>query len=220
MSGEEAGVAGNERGGATRRAYQQIRHAIIAGELAPGSMLSEGELAASLGMSRTPVRTALGRLQEDGWVRIYPQRGALVRELTATEIRESAQVRHALETAGVRRAVPALLDELRPQAERSLEDQTAALADGDFARFNQGSQVFHRLFVQLAGNATMLAMYDRLQERQLQAVARNVQAITENQRVVMAEHRQLFQDAWQGDWIAFAAALDAHHSNHPSLPLA
>jgi hypothetical protein len=36
----------------------------------------------------------------------------------------------------------------------------------------------------------------------------------------MAEHRQLFQDAWQGDWIAFAVVLAAHQSNHPSLPLA
>ena len=58
-------------------------------------MLSESALAASLSMSRTPVRAALGRLQDEGFVTIYPQRGALVRELTADEVRESAQVRHA-----------------------------------------------------------------------------------------------------------------------------
>ena len=81
-------MATTARGDASRRAYDRIRHDIVAGTLAPGTMLSENELATELGMSRTPVRTALSRLQSEGWVTIYPQRGALVRELTADEVRE------------------------------------------------------------------------------------------------------------------------------------
>ena len=211
-------MTGTQRGEAARRAYQQIRRSIMAGDLVPGSMLSEAELAASLGVSRTPVRTALGRLQEDGWVRIYPQRGALVRELTATEIREGAEVRHALETAGVRRALPTRLAELRDEAEASLAEQQAALDVDDFARFNELSQRFHRLFVEVGGNDTMLALYDRVAERQLLSTAGSARSITQNQQAVMAEHHTLFETAWARDWAGFAAALDVHQAVHAVSP--
>src|SRR5690625_6030153 len=94
----------NAAGTVAQRAYGAIRTAILSGDHLPGAMLSESVLASSLSMSRTPVRAALGRLQDEGLVTIYPKRGALVRELTAHEVREFAQVRHALESAGVRLA--------------------------------------------------------------------------------------------------------------------
>lgn len=208
----------SERGEAARRAYDEIRRGIIAGQIRPGSMLSEAQLATGLAMSRTPVRSALGRLQEEGWIRIYPQRGALVRELTPTEIRESAQARHALETAGVRRSTPAQLDALRKEAEACLREQDAALDDGEFHCFNLSSQRFHRLFVELAGNTTMLSLYDRVQERQLLAVAGNADVIAQHRVVIMAEHRRLLEEAWRRDWVAFAAVLDAHQAHHPNPP--
>ena len=82
-------------------AYTFVRGAILRGELAGGTMLSENELAAQLSMSRTPVRAALVRLEQEGWVAIYPQRGALVRSIEVGELQQSAQMRHALEVAGV-----------------------------------------------------------------------------------------------------------------------
>src|SRR4051812_7155696 len=97
-------AASATRGGAAQRAHASIRDAIVRGELEPGAMLSENELAARLSMSRTPVRAALSRLQDEGLVTIYPQRGALVRQLTDNEVREAADVRHALESAGILRS--------------------------------------------------------------------------------------------------------------------
>lgn len=207
-------MARAERGQATRRAYDKIRHDIIAGVLAPGTMLSEADLASALGLSRTPVRTALGRLQEDGWIRIYPQRGALVRELTPTEIREAAEVRHALETAGVLRAMPDRLDDLRQPTLNNLSSQERALAEGDFARFNELSQQFHRAFVELADNATMLALYDRVQDRQLLSTATRARHITQNPHTILTEHHTLQQQAWNSDWIRFADTLQTHQSSH------
>lgn len=203
-----------QRGAATRRAYERIRRDIVAGTLAPGSMLSENELAKDLGVSRTPVRTALSRLQTEGWVTIYPQRGALVRELTYDEIRDAAEVRHAMETAGVLRSDPAHAEPLLGELDASIEKQRKALADGDFATFNEESQRFHRGFVELSGNAMMLSLYDRVQDRQLLSTARSAPAIAADADGVLDEHRLLLRHARAGDWVEFAKVLEPHQTSH------
>lgn len=199
-------------GGATARAHAHIRGGIMGGTYPPGSMLSENELAASLSMSRTPVRAALARLQDEGWVRIYAQRGALVRELTATEIRESAEVRHALESAGVRRADPQERSQLADRLESNLSEQEQALNDDDLARFAPLALQFHRTFVELARNDTMLALYDRLQDRQYLSIIHSADRVSHDPRQVLAEHRGLFEDAQSGDWMSFEAHLDEHQA--------
>ena len=201
------------RGDASRRAYERIRHDIVAGILPPGSMLSENTLAQELGVSRTPVRAALSRLQTEGWVSIYPQRGALVRELTYDEIRDAAEVRHALETAGVLRADPERVGPLLDALDASIEEQRKDLAAGDFAAFNERSLKFHRMFVELSGNTTMLTLYDRVQDRQLQSTARSAPSIIEDPEGVLAEHRGLVEHARRRDWVSFAELLDTHQTS-------
>lgn len=206
-------MATARRGDASRRAYDRIRHDIVAGTLPPGSMLSENTLARELGVSRTPVRAALSRLQSEGWVSIYPQRGALVRELTYDEIRDAAEVRHALETAGVLRADPDRIGALLDTLDDSIEDQRRSLAAGDFAAFNEESMKFHRVFVELSGNATMLTLYDRVQDRQLQSTARSAPGIIEDPQSVLDEHRALVEHARRRDWVGFAQLLDTHQTS-------
>jgi DNA-binding GntR family transcriptional regulator len=206
---------GQGRGSAATRAHEWIRAAIVRGDLAPGRMLSENELAADLEMSRTPVRSALARLQDEGWVTIYPQRGALVRELSDAEVREAAEVRHALESAGIQRSDPTRRDGLVDRLAGNLEEQEAALADGDFPRFTTLASDFHRAFVEMAGNAVMLEVYDRLRDRQLLTMVRSAPRISAAAEQVVAEHRTLLADARRGDWTAFATHLEDHQArNH------
>ncbi|HZX08796.1 GntR family transcriptional regulator [Kribbella sp.] len=202
---------------AADRAHAYVRGGIMDGTYPPGAMLSENEVAAALSMSRTPVRAALVRLQDEGWVRIYAQRGALVRELTPTEIRESAEVRHALESAGVRRAGPREREQLAEDLAAQLDEQEQALRDGDFPTFTTLAMRFHRSFVELGGNATMLALYDRLQDRQQLSIIHSVGRISDDPRQVIAEHRALLVDAEAGDWAAFASHLDEHQSRSHAL---
>lgn len=203
-------MATNTRGAVSRRAYARIRRDILAGKHVAGSMLSENDLAADLGISRTPVRIALSRLQDEGWIRIYPQRGASVRGLTDAQIREAAQARHALETAGVMRASQARLNELMSGLPDEIERQRSALAEGDFATFNELSAQFHRDFVALADNATMLDLYDRMQDRLLLATARSAASITAEPDGALDEHAQLARAAASRDWVEFARLLDLH----------
>jgi DNA-binding GntR family transcriptional regulator len=197
---------------AADRAHAHLRDEILHGRVRPGTMLSENELAATLSMSRTPVRTALSRLQEEGWVTIYPQRGALVRELSEQEVREAADVRHALETAGVERGSPRRREEHGTALEANLAEQDAALSAGDFATFTRLAMTFHRGFVQMAGNAVMLTLYDRLQDWQLLSIVRSSERIVGDPAQVLGEHRALLEAGRTGDWTAFAALLDEHQA--------
>jgi len=90
-------VRGNETGSRRDRAYQSISGWIIRGEMAPGESLTESEVANRLNMSRTPVREALHRLEQDGLVEIKPRVGAFVRSITMKDLQEIFEVREAAE---------------------------------------------------------------------------------------------------------------------------
>ncbi|TKV60477.1 GntR family transcriptional regulator [Nakamurella flava] len=195
---------------AADRAHVEIRRRIADGELPPGTLLSENELAASLSVSRTPVRAALARLRDEGWITVLPQRGALVRALSETDLREAAQVRHALECAGVRAVDPADRSALVDRLRAALDEQADALADRDFTRFVGLGTAFHRTFAAAAGNELMLSLYDRLQDRQALSIIRSRTRIQRDPVGVLDDHRTLLRHLAAGDWAAFADHLQSH----------
>jgi DNA-binding GntR family transcriptional regulator len=85
------------------QAYQQLKQMLVDGTYVPGTFLSERRLAEQLGMSKTPVRAALERVEAEGYVTVSPQQGIVVRELSLREIKEHFEIRMALETHIVRR---------------------------------------------------------------------------------------------------------------------
>jgi DNA-binding GntR family transcriptional regulator len=89
---------------AAERAYSVIRGQILNGSHVPGTMLGEAALATEIGVSRTPVRVALARLQDEGWIHIYPKRGAIVQGIDERTVAELADARYVLETTAVERA--------------------------------------------------------------------------------------------------------------------
>jgi DNA-binding GntR family transcriptional regulator len=195
------------------RAHAEIRAAIIEGRDEPGVMLSESELAAALGMSRTPVRTALARLQNKGWVTIYSKRGALVRGLSAEELRYSADVRQTLQILGVERAGAEDLVAVRPRLEEMLAGQGRALEDGPFDTFVDLAIRFHRVFVELAGNPLFTEFYDKLRDRQAMMLMRSASVVRERATEVVAEHRRLMDLAMAGKVAEFAETLQRHRED-------
>ena len=108
MSDAQARTPGNPRVRATtlrEEAYHALRRAILSGELAPGARLQETELAASLGVSRNPVREALARLESQGLVRSIPNQGARVIHPLPTQVQDALLVRAQLELLSVRLAL-------------------------------------------------------------------------------------------------------------------
>src|SRR5215470_17882780 len=123
-----------ERGGTVQRIQDLIRNAIVHLELPPGTFIDKGALCARLGVSRFPVSEALGRLADEGFVEVLPQRGTRVARIDLAECRQAMFIRRALEAEAVRTIAPGATAELLADLGRSLEDQEAALKKGDRAR--------------------------------------------------------------------------------------
>lgn len=146
-------------------AYEAIRRAIVDGRLEPGERLRDQELCSWLGLSRTPVREALSRLEEDGLVETRPQSYTRVAPLSRSGAREAFPVVAALHALATELAVPGLLPgelarlrEINARFEAALEgqDTDAALAADDD---------FHAVFVRVAGNRELARTLERLVPR-------------------------------------------------------
>ena len=81
------------------RAYDALKTSLRSGAYPPGSFLSERQLAARLGMSKTPLKSALVRLEQEGYLRISPQQGIVVREPSIQEVSDLFDLREAIEKA-------------------------------------------------------------------------------------------------------------------------
>ncbi|SNR40564.1 GntR family transcriptional regulator [Blastococcus mobilis] len=198
---------------AAQRAHRVIRDHIVDGTHPGGSMLSENTLAAALGMSRTPVRAALLRLEEEGWVTIYPKRGALVRAFTDQDGREMAGARHLLETGGVRAASPAALAGLCTRLEALIDAQEAAVRAQDRDELVELCMSFHRAFIEVGGNSLLLDFGDRLRSRQAVMLHLSLPTVEAQAQELVAEHRALLDACRRGDHDACAALLQDHMSD-------
>lgn len=195
---------------AAERAYSVLRTRILDGEVPPGTMLGESPLAAELGMSRTPVRAALSRLQDEGWIAIYPKRGALVRGLGQRAVAELAQMRVLLETAGERCAPAQLRAEVAARLEDLLAAQRRAQTERDLPALLTTLQSFHRGFVEAGDNLVMLELYGRLADRHRFALSTAGEQLFAGGEESLAEHAELLDAFRDGDSERFEATLRAH----------
>ncbi|MDA4894765.1 MULTISPECIES: GntR family transcriptional regulator [Microbacterium] len=204
---------------ASSRAYIVIRDHILDGTHAPGEMLGEASLASSMGLSRTPVRAALARLQDEGWIVIYPKRGAVVQGLSERAVAELGDARLALESSSVARAPEALRCRLADRMESSLADQRAAFADGDVREFIELTLRFHRGFVEAGGNGVLLELYDRLADRQRFVLFQAGDRLLRRCEEIISEHEALTALLRSGDGEGFTAALRDHIAETGVRPL-
>ena len=195
---------------AAERAYRAIRSQILSGVHAPGTMLGESALAAEIEVSRTPVRVALARLQDEGWILIYPKRGAIVQGIDERTIVELADARYVLETTAVDRAPDQLRRRLAERLEESIDQQRAAFAEGDVARFIDLTLAFHRGFVEAGDNRVMLEMYALLSDRHRFSLLMNSRHLLDRSDELIAEHEALVAHLRAGDSAAFATTLQGH----------
>lgn len=195
---------------AAERAHAAIRDGIVDGTYPPGALLSENELAATIGVSRTPVRSALARLQEDGWVTIYPQRGALVNALTLGQIKDLADARLTLETSGVHRTDAAQRQAIAARLDRLVEQQHRALHRRRVRDFIELTVRFHGSFVEAGHNSYLIGLSHRLSDRQRQLLYAQQEQLLARADHIIEEHRQLVAALRAGDVGAFATTLQAH----------
>jgi DNA-binding GntR family transcriptional regulator len=201
------------------RAFHEVKERILTGALPGGELISEGEIAADLGMSRTPVREAFLRLEAEGWMKLYPKRGALVVPIPAAEAEHVAHARYVVETAAVRALVIADLSALPAALRSSLDRQQDLAGAADFDRFSLADTDFHRTYVVAAGNPLLTGFYDSLRERQrrMNSVALH-RGSTDIARII-EQHARLAELIEAADAAGFATALVEHLSGVHQLEL-
>ncbi|CCH72218.1 GntR family transcriptional regulator [Nostocoides australiense] len=138
--------------------YEQLRDAIVDGSLAPGEKLNDQELAARLGVSRTPVREALLRLAQSGLVVADPGKSTVVADLDPTAVRHARDVVASMRSLAVRESVGRLTPEDVEAMTQASERYAAALADGDIDAALRADDDLHAVPVVLADNRAIDAV--------------------------------------------------------------
>lgn len=207
-------ASGNEPPTAVQRVYAHVREAVLSGELPEGTMLSENAVAADLGVSRTPVREAFVQLQSQGFLRLYPRRGALVVPVSREEIDAVIETRWAVERHAVERLAgapgAAATTDAITAMQAAVDRQQALLDSGDLATFSDTDREFHRAAVAATGNRILLELYDTLRDRQRRMVRGSVGDDSSRAQVVLDEHREILAAIVSGDGPHATALLQEH----------
>ena len=208
--GDQIVRGGGDKGQLKIRAYDALKELLVSGSVAPGTFLSERQLSKQLGMSNTPVRTALGRLEAEGYITISPQQGIIVRELSVQEITDHYEFRAALESYVLRRLAGRLIPAQLARLRENLEQQSRSLETGDSKRTAELDVDFHVLFCDFLGNQQISrAMLQQLDKtyRAILSIARK-----DSSRKIASyrEHSEIAEAMIAGDAERAVGALFDH----------
>lgn len=199
-----------ERGLLKDQAFDALREMIVSGSAPPGVFLSERRLAAQLGMSKTPVKAALERLETEGYIRVSPQQGIIVRELAVEDVIDLFDIRLALEPFVARRIAGRLTTEQEAKLADNLGAQERATAAGDRDTYRKRDTEFHYLLCEFQGNREILRVMSHLQDRLYRAMLRVLVRVPGRMASGLAEHRHIAAAISAGDGESAATALTAH----------
>ena len=192
------------------QAYQALKEGIIGGTFAPGTFLSERQLAARLEMSKTPVRAALERLENEGFVAVSPQQGIVVRELPLHEIVDLFDIRVALETFVLRASAGRLDAGQVARLEANLAEQKESAEREDQARSTRLDADFHLMLCEFSGNREILRVMERLRDKLFQVVLKIHLQDVKRLHTSYAEHAAIARALIDGDGEAAAAQAAEH----------
>jgi DNA-binding GntR family transcriptional regulator len=148
------------RGGTTQRVHDIIREALIALSFTPGEFIRKDAVCRRLGVSRFPVSEALGRLANEGFVEILPQRGTRVSRLDIAACRQAMFIRQALEGEAMRAVAPRSDDRLVARLDKCLLQQKLAVEQADGMRFFQHDLAFHDILLSTLGYERVKAVVE------------------------------------------------------------
>ncbi|MET4640752.1 DNA-binding GntR family transcriptional regulator [Streptomyces atratus] len=194
---------------AAERVYTHIKQAVLDRRYEGGTLLTEGDLAEAVGVSRTPVREALLRLEVEGLIKLYPKKGALVLAVSAQEIADVVETRLLVEEFAARKAVPASA-KLISRLEELLGEQRQHVAAGDLAAVSVADRCFHAEIVRNAGNEILSRLYDQLRDRQLRMGVAVMEAHPDRIAANITEHGELLDAIRAGDADVAAQVVRRH----------
>lgn len=172
--------------------------------------MSERQLAAQLGMSKTPVKAALERLEAEGFVAVSPQQGIVVRELSVYEIADQFEIRLALESFVLRTVAGTLNDSQAIRLNENLRRQQEAAATDDYTTSVGLDSEFHSLFCEFLGNREIQRVMLHLRARMHRVVTRVFATNPDRIQTGYQEHCTIAKAVLSGDADRAVIALEEH----------
>lgn len=191
---------------------QTLRRAILTGELKPGERLMEIHLADKLGVSRTPVREAIHKLEQEGLVTVIPRRGAEVAQITEKSMNDVLEVRRFLDALCVELACDRITSEGVEQLCSAQEEFEEAVKSKDLREMARKDVKFHEIIVEATGNLRMVSIINNLSEQMYRFRFEYLKDVSRHERLV-EEHRLILDSIREKNKALAADTAKLHIDN-------
>ncbi len=195
--------------------FHTLREAILRGELKPGERLMELQLAAKLGVSRTPIREAIRMLEQEGLAVTVPRKGAEVAKMTEKDMEDVLQIREALDELAANIACEKITEEeIAKLHETMIEFQQVSKTE-DVKRIAEVDVHFHDIIYEATGNPKLVTILNNLRE---QIYRYRVEYLKDESiyPVLMQEHEKILEGLVERDKKKVTKAMQVHVANQVS----
>ncbi|MBQ8306012.1 MAG: GntR family transcriptional regulator [Blautia sp.] len=170
--------------------FNTLRQAILKGELKPGERLMEVALADRLGVSRTPIREAMRKLELEGLVVMVPRRGAQVASITEKDLNDVLEVRIALENMAIEKACERMTEEDMSSLFLASKSFERVMSEGDLVQMAEADEAFHEMIYKAAGNDRLNQVLSNLREQMYRYRMEYLKG-KETRNQLLSEHQEL-----------------------------
>jgi DNA-binding GntR family transcriptional regulator len=192
------------------RAYDELKRRILNDDYPPGSFLAERRLAEQLGMSKTPVKAALERLELEGFICVSPQQGIVVREFSVHEIADLYEIRAALESYTMRLIAGRLTDPQIAQLQENLTALKGIAGSGDVSSAVVLDAEFHILFTRFLGNREFLRVMEHLRHKMHRVITKAFHLNPGRIDTSYEEHKAIVDVVIAGNGSRAAKLIESH----------
>lgn len=189
-----------------------LRQAILTGELKPGERLMEIHLADKLGVSRTPIREAIRKLEQEGLVTMIPRRGAEVAQITEKSMLDVLEVRRALDALCAELACDRISAKDLDALGEACDSFEAAVQDGDAKKITAADVKLHDIIVHATGNDRLIQLVNNLSEQMYRYRFEYIKDASQHEQLAK-EHRIIYESIKNKDRQTAAEAARVHIDN-------
>lgn len=192
--------------------FNTLRKAILTGQLKPGERLMEVHLADRLGVSRTPIREAIRKLELEGLVIMIPRRGAEVAQITEKSLNDVLEVRRALDVLSVELACERITEEEIAALKKACDDFERATKGKDASVIARADVALHDIIVQAAGNQRLQQLVNNLSEQMYRYRFVYIKDESQHEKLV-AEHKEIYESILSRDKERASRSAKLHIDN-------
>ncbi len=192
--------------------FHTLREAILKGSLKPGERLMELQLAAKLGVSRTPIREAIRKQEQEGHAITIPRKGAEVAKMTEKDMEDVLQIRKALDELAVKAACDKMTGKQIADLTQSVKKFEESIHEGDLDKIIEYDVAFHDIIYEATDNPKLVVLLNNLRE---QIYRYRVEYLKEkdNYPMLIKEHEEILEALKKKDKEGVVKAMDNHIHN-------